>query len=103
MGKKLTSSKVAQHLDTSVKTLNNWYRWYNGEQFEKPENTPILPPYEQSHPMGVRYWDSDDLPLLEAFQKWIPKGPSGVMGSMNVHYWGKRGKALKKYQNQEEK
>ena len=94
--KKLSATKVAQHLDISVPTLNSWYKWYLNDEFKKPKGVPTLPKYEQSGPRAVRYWDPKDLPLLEEFQRWIPKGRGGLMGSMNARYWGERGKrALK--------
>lgn len=88
----LTATKVAQHLDISVPTLNNWYKWYNNQEFEKPENTPELPEYTQEGKRGTRYWDKVDLPKLVQFKKWIPRGRAGVMGESNAQFWGERGK-----------
>lgn len=93
---KITATKVAQHLDISVPTLNNWYKWYMNDEFDKPKDVPILPKYEQNGVRATRYWDSKDLPLLEEFQRWVPKGRGGLMGAHNARYWGDRGKrALK--------
>lgn len=93
---KMTSSRVAQHLDISVATLNNWYKWYNNPEFKKPDNTPKLPEYIQATPRSPKYWDSDDLEVLAAFKNWLPKGRGGVMGELSARYWGNRGeRALK--------
>ncbi len=93
---KMTATKVAHHLDISVSTLNSWYKWYMNDEFDKPKDVPILPKYEQNGIRATRYWDSKDLPLLEAFQSWVPKGRGGMMGAYNARYWGDRGKrALK--------
>ena len=94
--KKLTATKVAQHLDISMMTLNNWYRWYLDPDTEKPKDMPKLPMYEQSKERAPRYWKESDLPKLKKFQEWIPKGRGGLMGSTNAVYWGERGRrALK--------
>ena len=93
---KLTATKVAQALDISVPTLNNWYRWYLDKDIEKPKNTPILPMYTQTSLRGVRYWDSEDLPALKKFKKWIPRGRAGVMGEYTARFWGKRGERAMK-------
>ena len=34
----LTASKVAGMLDISVRTLTNWYKWYNDPEQEKPKD-----------------------------------------------------------------
>lgn len=89
---KLTATKVSQYLDVSVVTLTNWYKWYNDPQYEKPEDVPPLPPYQQLKKGAVRYWDKSDLAQLKTFQNWIPRGRGGVMGALNAQYWGERGK-----------
>lgn len=86
---KLSANKVAQHLDISVKTLEGWYSWYNNPEMEKPENTPVLPPYEQVGVRTQRWWKEEDLEQLEIFKNWIPKGRGGVMGAYNKRYWSK--------------
>lgn len=89
--KKLTANKVAQHLDIAVKTLDSWYKFYNDPEIEKPEDMPELPAYQQETERGTRYWKEEDLPKLEKFQAWIPKGRGGVMGAVNSKYWSKKG------------
>lgn len=96
---KLTASRVAQKLDISVATLNNWYKWYHNAEFVKPEGMPDLPEYEQQNPRGPRYWETDDLKALKAFKKWLPKGRGGVMGELNAKYWGERGQRALKNKN----
>ncbi len=94
--KKLTATRVAQHLDISVPTLTNWYRWYNNPDYDKPPNVPELPKYEQNGKRATRYWKEEDLPKLIKFRDWVPKGRAGIMGEHNAQFWGDRGKrALK--------
>ncbi len=91
---KLTATKVSQKLGVSVTTLTNWYKWYtlSALTMKLPKDCPELPPYEQDHPRGIRYWNPEDLPKLVKFKKWIPKGRGGVMGEYNSRFWGARGK-----------
>jgi hypothetical protein len=88
----LSASKVAQHLDISVTTLTNWYKWYDESIRTNtlPSTTPPLPAYLQKTERGPRQWYLQDLPMLESFQKWIPKGRGGLMGDVSSRYWGKR-------------
>ncbi len=96
MKNKLTATKVTQYLDISVPTLNNWYKWYNNPQYEKPKDIPELPAYTQQGKRGTRYWDEDDLPKLMKFKEWLPRGRAGIMGEYNARFWGDRGvRALK--------
>lgn len=95
----LSSNKVAQALDISVSTLNNWYKWTAACHEELPEGMPVLPVYVQHTPRGPRYWNEEDISQLEAFRDWLPKGRGGVMGTWNARFWGARGKrALKNKQ-----
>ena len=86
----LSASKVAQELDISVKTLNNWYIWYYDDMIEKPKNFPKLPDFIQEYPRGPRYWTSEDIVQLKKFQSWRPIGRAGVMGKVSERYYGTR-------------
>lgn len=82
----LSVTKVVQQLDISARTLDSWYKYYNGN-YEKPNDMPTLPPYTQSRPRGPRFWKQSDMPALQAFKEWVPKGRGGVMGRVNEHNW----------------
>ena len=88
----LTASRVAQELDISVKTLNNWYIWYYDQNIEKPKSFPKLPDYIQEYPKGPRYWTKDDVNQLKKFQEWRPTGRAGVMGAVSERYYGTKRK-----------
>ena len=88
-----TATEVSKELNISVKTLNNWYLWYNDKTLSKPNDTPILPDYIQEHERGPRYWTKDSIAELRYFQNWLPRGRNGVMGRFSERYWGKRTKA----------
>lgn len=82
----LTASKVANQLDIAVKTLTNWYKWYQDSSIEKPEDFPRLPEYIQTHKNGPRYWTQEDVEQLKKFQAWIPRGRNGLMGAVSCKY-----------------
>lgn len=82
----LTATKVIQQLDISARTLDSWYKFYNGS-YEKPEGMPKLPPYIQERPRGPRFWKQSDMTALKEFKEWVPKGRGGVMGRVNEQYW----------------
>jgi hypothetical protein len=90
--KNLTAYQVCNELNVSVKTLTNWYKWYNDPSFEKPKNMPTLPKYEQSHEKGPRYWSKDDIKTLKVFKESLPRGRNGIMGEFNKRYWSTKEK-----------
>ena len=53
---------------------------------------PELPDFKREGTRGPRYWNQEDLPKLQAFRDWLPKGRGGVMGDWNARFWGARGK-----------
>lgn len=87
----LTASRVANELNISVKTLTNWYKWFNDDSIEKPQNYPHLPMYIQKTERSPRLWKYEDITQLKEFQNWIPRGRHGVMGKISCKYWTKKG------------
>lgn len=82
----LSATKVSQQLDISTKTLDSWYAYYNSP-YEKLKDMPELPSYIQHHKRSPRFWKQSDIPALQKFKDWIPKGRKGVMGRVNQKYW----------------
>lgn len=95
--KLLKVTQVARALGISNATLNNWYQWYQDKDFVKPDGMPTLPdPVVATHgkdgsalKVMRRYWKEEDIPALEAFKKWLPRGRNGVMGAFSERYWRK--------------
>ena len=83
----LTAYQVCNELNVSVKTLTNWYKWYEDSSFEKPQNIPELPKYVRNTKNGPRYWNPSDIQQLKVFQEFLPKGRNGIMGEFNKKYW----------------
>ncbi len=92
MGKKLNSTQVSGILNVGVQMINNWYKWYNDDEFEKPKGLPELPMYSQDKPHTRRYWNEEDIIKLIEFKKYLPRGRAGVMGDYNARNWQDRGK-----------
>lgn len=85
----LTASAVANRLNISVKTLNNWYKWQNDDSILKPKYFPRLPDYIQDYENSARYWSKDCIKEFEDFQEWMPRGRSGIMGDVSCKYYRK--------------
>lgn len=92
--KYITVGKVARRLDVGPATITNWYAaWHDWlETGSVPEGCPGLPEYEQEEEGCTRYWSEEDIPQLEAFKAWRPRGCVGLMGKTNSKYQGGRGK-----------
>lgn len=88
----LSASQVCSKLNVSVKTLTNWYKWQADDSFEKPKNMPMLPEYYRTHNNGPRFWKKESVKELKAFQEFIPRGRSGIMGEFNQQYWSPKSK-----------
>ena len=88
---KLTATQVCYLLNISARTLDSWYKYINETPKSKiPASCPGLPAYEQAHARAPRFWSMEHMHQLYAFQKWLPRGNKGVMGHINMRYWGKR-------------
>lgn len=80
----LRIEEVALTINSSVQTLNNWYRWKK----LNPDNelASILPDYIQQGPKQTRYWKSSDIGKLLEFKLTIPHGRNGVLGEITQRH-----------------
>ena len=76
--------ELAMRIDSSVQTINNWYKW-NRENTDN-DLADLLPEYIQEGNRQTRYWDTKDIWKLIEFKTAIVHGRNGVMGS----YRGKK-------------
>ena len=78
---KIKIEELAMRIDSSVQTINNWYKWKR----ENPNNelAQILPDYIQEGNRQTRYWKSDDVWKMIEFKQAIVHGRNGVMGQFN--------------------
>lgn len=70
--------ELAMRIDSSVQTINNWYKWKR----ENPDNelASILPEYIQEGNRQTRYWNAKDIWKFIEFKQAIVHGRNGVMG-----------------------
>ena len=80
----LRAVEVALLLNISVPTLSNWYKFKR----ENPndEYARLLPNYEVIGCHNQRFWDKSDVGALVEFKQKMPKGRSGVMGTVTQRY-----------------
>lgn len=84
--------KAANLLDISDHTIARWYKWFESEEFEKPEGL-VLPPYVYKDRRRTRYFKKSDIPKLKEFSEKLRTTYRGCMSEFNaVYQWGKRGK-----------
>ena len=75
---KIKIEELAMRIDSSVQTINNWYKWKRDNP--KNELAQILPEYEQEGNRQTRYWNTGDIWKMIEFKQAIIHGRNGVMG-----------------------
>ena len=80
----LKIEEVAILCGVSVQSINNWYKFKR----ENPndEYARLLPNYEVIGCHNQRFWDKSDVGALVEFKQKMPKGRSGVMGTVTQRY-----------------
>lgn len=70
--------ELAMRIDSSVQTINNWYKWKR----ENPDNesASLLPEYIQEGNRQTRYWNTSDIWKFIEFKTAIVHGRNGIMG-----------------------
>ena len=83
----LKLEEVAILIDSSGKSINNWYMFKKAN----PDNeyAKMLPEFVQEGPRQTRYWKESDIWKLLEFKKSIPQGRNGVMGCITQKYYRK--------------
>lgn len=102
---KFTTARVAQILDISTNTLKRWYKWYNSEDYEKPQDLKLPQPEITS--TGTMLFTMSQVQALHQFQIDLRSKYRGIMAEFNATYqWGQRGTKIlnvgKQYKKKEE-
>lgn len=93
--------KAALMLDLSDHTINRWYKWWENDEFKKPEDL-YLPPYVHKDRRRTKFFKKEDIQKLEEFHRKITTTHCGCMSEFNaVYQWGKRGKKVLSNKSQE--
>lgn len=77
---KVKIEELCMLINSSVQTVNNWYKWKR----DNPEHqlASLLPDYIQDGPRQTRYWDREDVWKIIEFKQSIVHGRNGVMGDV---------------------
>ncbi len=93
MDNMFSTSRTAQILDVSDRTLTRWYMWYENDRFKKPSGLK-LPEYVRDS-RGTRFFTMDAIQELEKFKRDLQSCYRGCMAEFNAYWqWGKRGKEI---------
>lgn len=87
----VSAGKVSLMLDISLATLYRWYKWWENDNFPKPEGL-YLPPYYHKDRRATKFFKKEDIPALEKFAEEVRGRFKGCMAEFNAALlWGKRG------------
>lgn len=91
MSNRIKIEELAMRIDSSVQTINNWYKWKR----DNPDHelATLLPDYIQEGARQTRYWDTKDIWKFIEFKTAIVHGRNGIMG---LYRGGKKKGAKKK-------
>ena len=85
MERLLKIEEVAMLINSSVQTINMWYRFKRAEP--NNEYAKMLPSYiQKGGARSTRYWTQEDIYQLIKFKQSIPLGRNGVLGSITQKY-----------------
>ena len=76
---KIKIEELAMRVDSSVQTINNWYKWKR--EHPDSELASLLPNYTQEGSRQTRFWNYNDIWKVLEFKKAIVHGRNGVMGA----------------------
>lgn len=87
----LSIRKVANIIDVSDHTIARWYKWWESDEFKKPEGL-TLPPYYYKDRRKTKFFKKSDIDKLREFAAKLRTTHRGAMSEFNAAYqWGKRG------------
>lgn len=83
-------ARAAQIIDISTQTLKRWYKWYEDDDYEKPDGLK-LPPYT-TDTRGTKLFTMSAVQQLIKIKELMSTEFRGCMADFNATYqWGKRG------------
>lgn len=99
----ISISKMAQVLGVSTNTIKRWYKWYENDDFEKPEGL-VLPAYKTDN-RGTKFFKVGDVVTFEQFMEDMKRGNKyhGCMADFNAAWqWGQRGTGIMERKKEKE-
>lgn len=90
----ISARRAGMQIDISDVTIYRWYKWWENDNFQKPEGL-YLPPYYFKDRRKTKFFKVEDIPHLIKFAEDI-RGPyKGCMADFNAALqWGKRGSKI---------
>lgn len=87
----VSAGKACLIIGITIDTMYRWYRWWENDNFPKPEGL-YLPPYYIKDRRRTKFFKNEDIPALQKFAEDV-RGPyKGCMAEFNAALmWGKRG------------
>lgn len=85
----LNAIQVSLLVETTVPTLNMWYKWKKLNP--KHELAELLPVPTIQGKKRTRYWKTEDVESLIKFKQSLPKGRNGILGEVTQKYVKKKG------------
>lgn len=86
----ISLSQAALHLEISIYTLNNWYKWYSSDL---NKTNLVLPEIVRiGGPRGKRCIRKSEMPLLSEFKKNLKRGDMAEFSA--AFLWGRRGEEI---------
>ena len=90
MSETYSTARAAQILDISTNTLKRWYKWYESNDYEKPEGLVLPTPIKDNR--GTMFFTMAQIQELHKFQLDINTVYRGCMSEFNaVYQWGRKG------------
>lgn len=90
MSETYSTARAAQILDISTNTLKRWYKWYESDDYKKPEGLVLPTPVKDNR--GTMFFTMAQIQELHKFQLDINIVYRGCMSEFNaVYQWGRKG------------
>lgn len=97
-----STARTAQILDISTNTLKRWYKWYESNDYKKPEGLILPAPTKNNR--GTMYFTMAQIQELHKFQIDLRTIYKGCMSDFNaVYQWGQRGTKILQKKEKEKK
>ena len=95
----LSIGKAANAIGVSATTITRWYKWWESDGFEHPEDL-YLPPYYYKDKRKIKHFKKEDIIFLKEFHNKLQTTHKGVMADFNAAYqWGRRGERILRNRN----
>lgn len=88
----ISITDAAYMVGVSPVTIKRWVKWWESDEFKKPEELE-LPPYYILDEKKTKYFKQEDIKKLKEFKIKLQTTCYGCMAEFNtVYQYGKRGK-----------